>query len=192
MTKKVIEKEEEIQFESKENDLDVIQTEIDEARLELERTKKELEEKKQELKSVPAGREISPEENELIERQKAKRGAKSELALKIQKQKDYDNVKVTGKFMNLRVPGQAVKLPYHKYPDDPVKWHPFNHGQVYTIPRGFADQINGGTEQSPCYYTPRFTQKQGDQVISDVPGENSAISSIDTSNKRYAFVPVNF
>jgi hypothetical protein len=183
---------EDVQVESKENDLDALQTEIDEARLELEKTKKELEEKKQELKAIPAGREISQDEKELIERQKAKKGKKSELALKIEKQKAYDNVMVTGKFMNLRVPGQSKKLPYHKYPDDPIKWYNFNHGQVYTIPRGFADQINGGTEQTPCYYMPKFTQKAGDQVLSDQVGENSAIAAVDTSHKMYAFVPVNF
>ncbi len=183
---------EEKKVESKENDLDALQTEIDEARLELEKTKKELEEKKQELKAVPEGREISQDEKDLMEKQKARKGKKSELAMKIEKQKAYDNVMVTGKFMNLRVPGQSVKLPYHKYPEDPIKWHPFNHGQVYTIPRGFADQINGGKPEDPHYYTPRFTQKTGDQVLSDQVGENSAIASIDASNKRYAFVPVNF
>ena len=182
---------EDSQIESKENDLNVLQTEIDESRLELEKVKKEIEEKKQELKTVPA-REISQDEKDLMEKQKARKGKKSELANKIEKQKAYDNVSVTGKFMNLRVPGKSEKLPYHKYPEDPVKWHTFNHGQVYTIPRGFADQINGGTESSPCYYTPRFVQKQGQQVLSDQVGENSAIASIDTSNKRYAFVPVSF
>ena len=171
--------------------LEDIQIEVDTARLELEKIKKELEEKKQELKSVPA-REISQDEKELVEKQKARRSKNSEIEKKIAKQKEYDNQMVTGKFMNLRVPGQSVKLPYIKYVDDPVKWHPFNHGQVSTIPRGFADQINGGSEKDPCYYTPRFTQKQGDQVLSDQVGENSAIAAVDASNKKYAFVPVNF
>jgi hypothetical protein len=182
---------EDVQVESKENDLDALQTEIDEARLELEKTKKELEEKKQELKAVPA-REISQDEKELSERQVSNRSKKSELSLKIERQKDYDNVKVTGKFMNIRNPGQSKKLPYIKYNDDPVKWHNFNHNQVYTIPRGFADQINGGKPEDPHYYTPRFTQKQGNQVLSETPGENSAIASVDSSQKMYAFVPVNF
>jgi len=183
---------EDAQLESKENDLNALQMEIDEARLELEKTKKEIQEKKQELKAVPAGREISQDEKDLIEKQKARKGKKSELAIKIEKQKAYDNVMLTGKFMNLRAPGQSVKLPYIKYNDDPVKLHTFNHGQVYTIPRGFADQINGGTEQDPCHYIPKFIKKDGDQVLSNQVGENSAIASVDSSNKMYAFVPVNF
>jgi len=183
---------EDAQLESKENDLNALQMEIDEARLELEKTKKEIQEKKQELKAVPAGREISQDEKDLIEKQKARKGKKSELAIKIEKQKEYDSVMVTGKFMNIRNPGQAKKLPYIKYNDNPVKWHEFKHGKIETIPRGFADQINGGNENDPHYYTPRFTQKQGDQVLSETSGENSAIATVDTSNKMYAFVPVNF
>ena len=45
------------------------------------------------------------------------------------KERDED-VMVTGKFYNLRVKeGQSVKLPYQKYGDEPVKWHPFDHGK---------------------------------------------------------------
>lgn len=171
--------------------LEEVQTEVDVARQELEKVKKELEEKKQELKAVPS-REISQDEKESSERQKAKKNKNNELAKKIAKQKEYDSVKVTGKFMNLRYPGQSKKLPYIKYNDDPVLWHTLNHGQVYTIPRGFADQINGGTEEIPCYYMPKFNQKQGDQVLSSTTGENSAIASVDSTNKMYAFVPINF
>ena len=172
--------------------LEEVQTEVDVARQELEKVKKELEEKKQELKAVPAGREISQDEKDLMEKQKARKGKKSELALKIEKQKEYDSVMVTGKFMNLRYPGQSKKLPYIKYNDNPVKWHEFKHGKIETIPRGFADQINGGKPEDPHYYTPKFTQKAGDQVLSDQVGENSAIAAVDTSHKMYAFVPVNF
>jgi hypothetical protein len=85
--------------------------------------------------------------------------------------------------MNQRNPGQAVKLPYIKYPEDPVVWHNFEHNKVYTIPRGFADQIND------YYHTPRFVQKEG---AMDPNAPMSQISAVDTSNKKYAFVPVNF
>lgn len=171
--------------------LDEVQTEVDVARQELERVKKEIEEKKQELKSV-SSREISQDEKESAERQKARKSKNREVEAKILKQKEYDNVKVTGKFMNLRYPGQTKKLPYIKYNDDPVVWHTLEHGKVYTIPRGFADQINGGSDENPCYYMPKFKQKQGDQVLSSTTGENSAIDSVDTSHKMYAFVPVSF
>ena len=108
------------------------------------------------------------------------------IKTQIERQKAYDNERVTGKFINRRAPGQPVKLPYIKYEDDPVKWWPFEDGKVYTIPRGFADQIN------EYYHTPHFVQKQGEQAHSHVVGENSSIASVDTSNKKYSFVPINF
>lgn len=170
---------------SQEAVLDSVQTEIDLARLELEKVKSQLEEKKQELKFEPR-REISPDERKIIDKQVTVTNEKNAASELIAQQKAYDSVMVTGKFMNQRAPGQSVKLPYVKYADDPVKWHPFDHGKVYTIPRGFADQIND------YYHTPTFVQKEGQQSHSNVVGENSAISQVDTSNKKYAFVPVNF
>lgn len=90
---------------------------------------------------------------------------------------------MTGKFINRRAPGQSAKLTYLKYADDPVKWYTMEDGKVYTIPRGFADQIN------EYYYTPHFIQKQG---IMDPNAPSSAIHDVDTSNKKYAFTPINF
>ena len=112
---------------------------------------------------------------------------KKALKEKIEKQKAFDNQKVTGKFINRRHPGKvSEKLLYQKYEDDPVKWYDFQDGGVYTIPRGFADQIN------EHYYTPIFNQKQGEQRLSSNLGDNSAISDVDTSKKKYSFVPVGF
>src|SRR5208337_3979947 len=114
----------------------------------------EIEEKKIQLKSMPA-REIDEEEMLIIKKQVSGHSKNAGLKETIEKQKAYDNVQVTGKFINRRAPGQAAKLTYLKYNDDPVKWYNFEDGKVYTIPRGFADQIN------EAYYTPHFTQKQG-------------------------------
>ena len=51
---------------------------------------------------------------------------KKALKEKIEKQKAFDNQKVTGKFINRRHPGKvSEKLLYQKYEDDPVKWYDF-------------------------------------------------------------------
>jgi hypothetical protein len=168
--------------------LEGLETEVDKTRLELERVKVELEEKKQELKRFPM-REISEEETVIVKKQVAMTSERRALKEKIDKQKAYDRVMVTGRFMNLRVPGQKAKLPYLKYADDPEKWQVFHHGKTYTIPRGFADQINGGDEKSPCYYTPQFIQKEGPM---DPDNPESQVHEVLTHNKRYAFVPLNF
>jgi hypothetical protein len=165
--------------------LESIQKELDIARNELERTKMEIEEKKKELAYSPK-REIDEAERKIVDRQVKAINLKSAAEETIAQQKEYDNVMVTGKFINRRAPGQSVKLPYQKYADDPVKWYVFEDGKVYTIKRGFADQIN------QYYHTPIFQQKQGIQSHSNVVGENSAIAEVDTSNKKYAFVPVAF
>jgi len=115
--------------------LEQIQKELDLARVELEKTRLEIEENKKAISAIPAAKEIKDAPATSIEGQS--------LKAKIAAQKAYDNTMVTGKFSNLRAPGQTVKLPYIKYEDDPVKWYTFNHGEVYTIPRGFADQLNG-------------------------------------------------
>lgn len=168
--------------------LENVQTEIDLANQELNRIKKEIEETKQKLETLPR-REITQEEKNITENQITMSNERKAAKEEIERQKAYDNVKVTGKFMNLRYPGQSIKLPYIKYIDDPVKWHAFEHGKVYTIPRGFADQINGGDEKNPCYYMPKFKQKEG---IMDPNAPSSQIDEVDTSNKKYAFVPINF
>jgi len=175
-------------------DIEKTQSELDLVRIDLELAKKELREmqlKKTEPQYKPK-REIDHEEKAAIDRINSRRSQSNGLKAKIEKQKEYDSVLVTGKFINRRVPGRSEKLPYHKYETDPIKWHTLVDGKVYTIPRGFADQINGGSEEDPMYYTPRFIQKQGEVIISDTVGENSSIAEVDTSNKKYSFVPINF
>jgi len=162
--------------------LDSLETEIDKVRLELEKTKKELEDKKSELYKLPV-RELDAKEKEIQDKQISGFSKNAGLKEKIEKQKQYDNQMITGKFINRRAPGQEVKLTYMKYADDPVKWYPLKDGKVYTIPRGFVDQIND------YYHTPHFVQKE-DEMDSNRP--SSAIHEVDTSNKKYAFVPVSF
>ncbi len=159
-------------------ELELLESELDRARLELERTKLEIEAKKKELASVPIA-----EKNVTV-------GNKS-LALKekIEAMKAYDNQMVTGKFINRRAPGKTEKLTYMKYEDDPVKWYEFRDGGVYTIKRGFADQIN------EHYYTPHFIQKHPSEMIligDETAGESSTIAEVDTSNKKYSFSPIHF
>lgn len=175
-------KEETKAIMSEEKVLDSLQGEIDQARIELEKTKRMIEEKKAEIASS-GRREIDANEMRIIEKQIATSNQKEAKSKVIEEQKRKDNEKVTGKFINRRAPGQSVKLPYMKYEDDPVKWHPFEDGKVYTIPRGFAEQIN------EYYHTPVFTKKEGPM---DPNAPSSQIHAVDTSNKKYAFVPVNF
>jgi hypothetical protein len=167
---------------SEETVLDSVQTEIDLARIELEKLKSEIEEKKKEAERLPV-RELSADEKPIFDKQVSRINQNSTLSEKIARQKAYDNEKITGRFMNRRAPGQPIKLPYIKYADDPVKWYPFEDGKIYTIPRGFADQIN------EYYHTPVFSQKQGPM---DPNAPSSQIHEVDTSNKKYAFVPISF
>lgn len=162
--------------------LESLETEIDKARLELEKTKSEIEEKKTQLKTMPA-REVTEDEMIIVKKQVNISAEKAALKAKIEKQRQHDSEMVTGKFMNRRAPGMAAKLTYMKYETDPVKWYNLEDGKVYTIPRGFADQINDH------YYTPHFIQKQGPM---DPNAPSTQIHDVDTSNKKYAFVPVNF
>jgi len=168
--------------------LECVQQEIDKARIELENTKREIEEKKLELKRTP-GREISEQEKEIMNKPVGMTSSRTAIKEKIDRQQARDSELVTGKFMNRRAPGQSVKLPYIKYATDPVKWYPLEDGKTYTIPRGFADQLNGGSEDDPCYYTPQFVQKSGEM---DPNKPSSAIHSVDSSNKKYAFTPIHF
>lgn len=163
---------------SQEVQLDSIQTEIDLARKELEETKLMIAQVKKDLESAPA---------KIEEKNISVSTPDSTNAEKIAAQKAYDNQKVTGKFMNRRAPGQMAKLAYIKYADDPVKWWEFFDGGTYTIPRGFADQIN------EHYHTPVFIKKSDSEMIYDgALGDNSSIADVDTSNKKYAFVPIGF
>lgn len=164
--------------------LDNIETEIDKARQELEKTKLEIEEKKSQLRSMPA-REVGEDEMIIVRKQVNMSNAQASLKAKIEKEKAIDSEMVTGKFINRRAPGQAAKLTYLKYETDPVKWYNLEDNKVYTIPRGFADQINDH------YYTPHFIQKAPDEFM-DPNRPSSAINDVDTSNKKYAFVPISF
>lgn len=166
--------------------LESLESEMDRVRLELEQTKNELLAKKEQLKSLEIKESLVP----VAKNAPVVQVKDNNLAKKIADQKARDNEMVTGKFSNLRAPGQTVKLPYHKYADDPIKWWTFEHGKVYTIPRGFADQINGGDENNPCYYTPNFIKNEG--AIIDPTQPESGIHSVDTSNKKYMFSPINF
>ena len=162
--------------------LETVETDIDLKRKELEKINCEIEEHKQKLKRLQR-REISPKEQEISDKQVATQVKGKATEALIEKQKAFDNVIVTGKFYNLRNPGQTVKLTYMKYADDPVKWYEFEHGKVYSIVRGFSDQIND------YYHTPIFIKNEAPM---DPNKPRSQISSVDTSNKRYSFVPLNF
>ncbi len=160
----------------KSEELEVIQQEIDQARIELEKTRFEIEAKKQELKTMPVVAKASETPSITIK--------DNSLSEKIAAQKLLDNEMVTGKFHNLRAKGQPAKLTYMHHADDPVKWYTFQHGEVYTIPRGFANEIN------EHYHTPRFIKNEG--IILDPSHPESGIHSVDTSDKMYSFTPINF
>ena len=166
----------------KESNLEQLNKELDEVRIELERARLDIEAKKRELAALPV--EVKAAEAPAVAVKDAS------LFSKIQEMKARDSVMVTGKFYNLRVKGKSEKLPYLKYGDEPVKWWPFSHGQVYTIPKGFADQINGGTESDPCYYMPTFIKNEGAIINPDDPG--TGIHAVDTSDKKFSFVPLHF
>ena len=161
-----------------ENEVEQVRTELDLTRLELEKAKKDLEE----LRANPK-REYSEKENKIADKQLNVIVKDAGLADKIAKQKQYDDVVITGRFMNRRHPGSTVKLTYMKYNTDPVKWYTFEDGKVYDIPRGFVDQIN------EYYYKPAFSQSQ-QQMDPNRPA--SVICDVDTSEKLYAFVPTGF
>jgi hypothetical protein len=164
-------------------ELEQIQLELDLARVELEKTRLEIETAKHALKSIPIAKVEAAESPAIAIKDESGKQ-------KIAEQKARDSVMVTGKFYNLRAKGQSIKLPYVKYGDEPVKWWPLDHGKVYTIPKGFADQINGGTESDPMYYTPHFVKNEG--IILDPDHPESGIHSVDTSDKKYSFTPIHF
>lgn len=158
-------------------ELENIHQEIDQARIELEKTRLEIETKKHELKSIS-----QPAVSVVKDTSVSVKGAA--LNEKIASLKAYDNEMVTGKFHNLRAKGQSAKLTYMHHADDPVKWYTFNHGEIYTIPRGFADEIN------EHYHTPHFIKNEG--IILDPSNPESGIHGVDKSDKMYSFTPINF
>jgi len=172
------EKEVDMTETATENEIEKVRTELDVVRLECEKAKKDLEE----LRANPK-REYSEKENKIADKQLTTIVVNDGLKDKIEKQKAYDDVVITGRFMNRRHPGSSVKLTYMKYMTDPVKWYTFEDGKVYDIKRGFADQIN------EYYYKPGFSQSQ-QQLDPNRP--QSIICDVDTSEKLYAFVPVGF
>src|SRR5690606_10611174 len=178
-----IEEKQEVSM-SDEQELESLQTELDLARSELQKTKLEIEENKQQIQQVNSRRELDEKERGVVSKQIARTDEMNAKRAELEAQRIYDSEMVTGRFINRRSPGKKEeKLTYLKHPNDPVKWYPFEDGKVYTIPRGFADQIN------EHYYTPHFKQGQTEQ---DPSKPQSAINEIDTSNKKYAFVPVGF
>jgi hypothetical protein len=157
-------------------ELEAIQQEIDRARVELQNTRNEIETKKHELNNVPVVAK-AVESPAIVIKDNA-------LSEKIAAKRAYDKEMVTGKFYNLRAKGQSAKLTYMHHADDPVKWYTFEHGQVYTIQRGFADEIN------EHYHTPHFIKNEN--MILDPSNPESGIHGVDTSDKMYSFVPLNF
>lgn len=163
--------------------LDNLETEIDLKRVELERVKLELEERRKEFDKYKPGREISEQERKLSDEQKVKVVNASSHTEAIERQRQFDSVIVTGKFINRRHPGGVAKLTYAKYIQDQPKWWTFEDGKVYSIPRGFADQIK------EHYYRPSFIHDEKEMHPNEV---GSSIHSVDTSNKLYDFVPTSF
>ena len=158
-----------------------MELEIEKAHRELAKTK-EVQEPKKEVKVV-AHREIDADEQLIVDKMNANRVEKTELKAKIERQRAYDSQMVTGKFINRRAPGREVRLTYNKYESDPVKWYDFMDGKTYTIPRGFADQIR------EYYHSPQFVQKTGPM---DPDNPESQVDYVDTSVKKYDFVPLSF
>lgn len=134
-------------------------------------------EKQEDISSLKPHRELDLVEQSIAERQINRTNAKSAREDRNAKLRELDSIEVTGKFMNLRAPGQPVKLTYLKHETDPVKWYNFNQGQIYTIPRGFADQINDHYAR-----------------IIDVPSSDmgQALSGEKQRTPLYAFVPISF
>lgn len=165
---------------SHEKDLDLIETEIDIKRLELEKLKLEIEERKLSLRTMSA-REVSDEEMVIVKKQIAGHSKNAALAEKIEKMRIHDSDLVTGRFINRFRPGQSVKLTYARHKGDVDKWYILEDNKVYTIPRGFMDDLNNH------YHTPIFTQKQGEM---DPDRPCSAINEVDRSKKKYAFFEI--
>lgn len=164
--------------------MEAIQQEMDQVRkelLELKEEKKQIEAEKKELSSR---RELDADEIRIVEKQVNNSSKRQALREKIEAQKKYDSVMVKGKFLNQRAPGHSVKLPYMKYDTDLPKWWTLEHGQTYTIPRGFADQIN------EYYAKISYRERQGPIDNPDDPG--SALDHAPIREQIYAFVPLTF
>jgi hypothetical protein len=159
--------------------------ELDQVRKDLEKAKIELEAKQTEMKLMKVRRELDEQEIAIMNKQISNGNEVQAKLSALEKQKAFDNVKVTGKFLNQRYPGQTVKLPYVKYATDEAKWYTFQHNKVYTIPRGFADQIN------EHYARITYTQKENN-VISNPDNPGTALENVPVRHQLYAFVPNSF
>ena len=169
---------------STENETVVESVKIAMEETQMQALKKELAEAKARLAALRApARELDEHELALVDRQISRTNNSAALREKIEKQKKIDSEMVTGKFINRRAPGQMAKLTYSRYDTDPVKWYEFQDGKVYTIPRGFADEIR------EYYHSPVFNQKIG-PMDPNLP--DSQIHSVDTSNKKYDFVATSY
>ena len=168
-------------------DLPNYEAEIETIRSELDFKTKELEDVKRQVQELvaKANRPIDQQEQAIIEKQINTRTEGARLSDQKAKQKAYDNVKVTGRFMNMRAPGQSVKLPYIKYIDDDVKWHQFDHGRTYTIKRGFADQINE-------YYAKISYRQSSNPMDPNNPNQPAALDDTPTRESLYAFVGLSY
>lgn len=173
-------------------ELEMLETSLDSVKSQLLAAQRELDEKKQEMKDlemkkyhapVYEKRELDEQEKSIVERQLHGFTKNAGLKAKIEAQREYDNQMVTGRFINRKQPGGTAVLTYSKYPDDFPTWKHFKDGCTYTIKRGYADQIN------EHYHTPAFIKNEGSMEDSD---NGTAIHSVDTSDKKYAFVPVGF
>lgn len=167
-----------------ESQLEALQTEMDLARKELEETKTLIQARRDELKSMN-NREYDKKEIEISEKQITQGSEKSALKKKIEAQKEYDSVMVKGRFLNQRAPGQSAKLTYMKYDTDQAKWWLFEHNKVYTIPRGFADQINE-------YYAKITYNQKRDDVIQDPDRPGTSLEATPIRQQIYSFSPLNW
>lgn len=159
--------------------------ELDQIRKDLEKAKLELEAKQTEMKLMKVRRDLDEQELAIMNKQITNGNEKAAKLSALEKQMQFDNVKVTGKFLNQRYPGQTVKLPYVKYATDEAKWYTFHHNKVYTIPRGFADQIN------EHYARITYRQKENN-VISNPDSPGTALENEPVRHQLYAFVPTQF
>lgn len=173
------------QIEDKTYEIEALNQELDQVRKDLERAKLEYEQQQTEMKLAKVRRELDEQEIAIMNKQVTRGNESKAKEDALAKQKAFDDQMVTGKFMNVRHPGSSAKLTYCKYATDPVKWYTFEHNKVYTIPRGFVDQINE-------YYA-RVTYKQKlDNKIVDPDKPGTALDHEPIRHQLYAFVPVSF
>lgn len=163
---------------------EIAQSELDIVRLELEKAKKELEEQKHQIQ-LNSKRVLDDKELDICAKQQTMGNEMKAKKEALEQQRIYDSQMITGKFINMRAPGQRVRLTYCKHATDLAKWWDFDHNKNYTIPRGFADQIN------EHYARIEHKQKVQDIITNpDQPG--TALEPTVTRHQLYAFVPTQW